>query len=110
MLNALRTALVATAIIAATGAAHAATNPQAVYGEAVAGSAAARQVTITADTKSVNVNDGDTVAFNVNGKTFTWHFDTLRGMGSFDLAKIAPAGVDTGMTNVYVASNPLYRG
>lgn len=110
MFNALRSALVATAVIAGTGAAHAATSQPAAYGEAVASSAAARQVTITADTKSVNVNDGDTVAFNVNGKTFTWRFDTLRGMGSFDLARIAPAGVDAGMTSVYVASNPLYRG
>ena len=68
-------------VVLLTGAAHAATNQQAAYGEAVASSNVARQITITADTKSVNVNDGDTVAFNVNGKTFTWHFDTLRGMG-----------------------------
>jgi len=34
----------------------------------------------------------------------------LRAEERFDLAKIAPAGVDVGMVTVYVASNPLYRG
>jgi len=110
MFKALRTAVIATAIIASTGAVHAATSQQAVYGVAAENAYANRQITISADTKSVNVNNGDTVAFNVNGKTFTWHFDTLRAEERFDLAKIAPAGVDVGMVTVYVASNPLYRG
>jgi hypothetical protein len=116
MLNVFRStifaaALVAgTALIASTGAVQAATTLQAVYGTSANGAAADRQITITADTKWVNVNNGETVTFNVNGKSFTWHFDTLQAEDRFDLAKIAPAGVDVGMVTVYVNSNPLYRG
>ncbi|HWW71557.1 MAG TPA: CzcE family metal-binding protein [Duganella sp.] len=110
MLKELRTAIIATAIIAGTGAVHAATAQQAAYGMAAGNAYADRQITITANTTWVNVNNGETVTFNVNGKTFTWHFDTLRTEDRFDLAKIAPAGIDVGIITVYVASNPLYRG
>ncbi|MRX11797.1 CzcE family metal-binding protein [Pseudoduganella sp. FT25W] len=110
MFNLLRTALVATALIAGAGAVHAATGQQAPYGSAAAGAYADRQITIDAGTKWVNVNNGETVAFNVNGKSFTWHFETLHNEERFDLARIAPAGVEVGMVTVYVASNPLYRG
>ena len=110
MFKVFRTAVFATAIIAGTGVVHATTVHQPIYGSIVTGVEADRQITINTDTKWVNVNDGDTVAFNVNGKSFTWHFDTLHGQDHFDLAKIAPAGVDVGMVTVYVDSNPLYRG
>ena len=100
MFKALRTTVIATAIIASTGAVHAATSQPAAYGMAAENAYADRQITITADTKWVNVN----------GKIFTWHFDTLRAEDRFDLTKIAPAGMDVGMVTVYVASNPLYRG
>jgi plastocyanin len=110
MFNVMRTAAIAAALIAATGAAQAATSQPAAYGMAANSSAADRQITINANTKSVNVDNGDTVAFNVNGKTFTYHFDTLRPEDRFDLARIAPTGIDVGTVKVYVASNPLYRG
>jgi hypothetical protein len=108
MFNALRTTIIAAAFL--TGAAHASVNPNPQFGMAESNANADRQVTINANTKSVNVNNGDTVAFNVNGKTFTWHFDTLRAEEAFSLAKIAPAGIDLGNVTVYVGSNPLYRG
>lgn len=108
MFNALRTTIIAAAFI--TGAAHASVTPQLRFGMATASANADREVTIGAGTKWVNVNNGDTVTFNVSGKSFTYHFDTLHAEASFDLAKIAPAGVDTGTVTVYVASNPLYRG
>lgn len=92
MFNVLRTTIIAATLIA--GAAH----------------AEDRVVTINADTKWVNVDNGDTVTFNVNGKTFTWQASTLHTEEAFDLAKIAPAGIDAGKVTVYVASNPLYRG
>ncbi|NYE58862.1 hypothetical protein FHW58_000014 [Duganella sp. 1224] len=108
MFNVLRTSVIAAALFA--GAAHAATAPQQAFGMAAAKAGADRQVTIGADTKWVNVDNGDTVTFNVDGKAFTWHFDTLHQEEAFDLAKIAPAGVAAGKVTVYVASNPLYRG
>jgi hypothetical protein len=109
MFNALRTTIIAAALVASTGA-YASVNPHPQLGMAASSANADHQVTINADTKWVNVNNGDTVAFNVNGKTFTWHFDTLHSEAAFDLANIAPAGVEVGMVTVYVASNPLYRG
>ncbi|WP_296000924.1 CzcE family metal-binding protein [Rugamonas sp.] len=72
--------------------------------------AAERQIDLTAATRSVNVTDGETVRFNANGKSFTWHFDTYSNRGGFDLSKIAPADVMVGGVHVYVASNPIYRG
>ena len=69
-----------------------------------------REITIKPGTKWVNVNNGETVAFSVSGKTFTWHFDTLPAEDQFRLQTIAPEGVDVGAVTVYVASNPLYRG
>ncbi|MYM66121.1 CzcE family metal-binding protein [Pseudoduganella sp. FT55W] len=113
MFKALRTTIIATAIAAAAisaGAAYASVNPQPQFGMASAAANADRQITINADTKWVNVNNGDTVTFDINGKRFTWHFDTLHSEEAFDLSKIAPEGINTGMVTVYVASNPLYRG
>lgn len=78
-------------------------------GNAVQAAAATRTVAIMSTTKSVNVNQGDAVTFDVAGQTFTWLFDTLRSGTSFDLAEIAPHGLDVQRVRVYVAPNPLYR-
>jgi hypothetical protein len=78
-------------------------------GNPVQASAATQTVAIKSGTKNVNVNQGDVVTFKVAGQEFTWQFDTLRPSGSFDLAEIAPHGLDTQGVRVYVASNPLYR-
>jgi hypothetical protein len=91
------------------GAAFAA-EPATNYGQAITDNNAQRVVVITPDTKWVNVNNGDNVQFQVNGKNFTWHFDTLRAEDNFDLSAIAPAGSVDHPVIVYVASNPLYRG
>ncbi len=80
------------------------------YGSAVAPANAERHVVITASTPWVNVNNGDTVEFQSNGASFTWHFDTLHDEAAFDLSKIAPAGSVDHKVTVYVAANPLYRG
>ncbi len=108
MFKALRITIIAATL--AAGAAHAAVNPHPEFGMATPAAAADRHIAIKADTKWVNVNNGDTVTFDVDGKSFTWHFDTLHSEEAFDLAKIAPAGVNAGTITVYVASNPLYRG
>ena len=64
---------------------------------------------ISAASKAVNVDNGDVVTFELEGKTFTWQFDTLRDNDRFGLSAIAPEGVDTHGVLVYVAPNPLYR-
>ncbi|CDG83635.1 CzcE family metal-binding protein [Janthinobacterium agaricidamnosum] len=98
------------AALPASFAASAQTNTvhDAPYGSAAPASAAQRQVSITPDTASVNVSNGETVEFKLNGGSFTYHFATLRREASFDLAQIAPAGAASGKVTVYVAANPLY--
>jgi hypothetical protein len=81
------------------------------YGAPAAASApVAQRIVLTAATKSVNVNNGDTVEFVIDGKTFRWHFDTFNNETNFKLAKIAPAGVAVDGVIVYVGPNPTYRG
>ena len=80
-----------------------------VYGSA-ASAAAQRQIDVSASTKWINVVNGETVRFNVDGQSFVWNFGTLRGETSFDLSAIAPKNLQVPMVRVYVASNPLYRG
>lgn len=109
MFKTLRTLIVCTAIIG-TGLAQAAPGTPTNYGSAANSGFADRVVTIKPGTKWVNVNNGETVEFNINGNTFTWHFDTLHAEDQFELEKIAPQGVGVGAVTVYVASNPLYRG
>jgi len=65
--------------------------------------AAERTITVTADTKWVNVNHYEVVRFVSNGREFTWYFDGVAQPGAFDLMQIAPAGfVDHGV-RVYVS-------
>ncbi|NGZ84186.1 CzcE family metal-binding protein [Duganella aceris] len=109
MFNIIRTAIVAAAIATTAGGAFAASNTK-EFGMAANADSADRHVVIQPGAKWVNVNDGDTVEFNVEGKSFTWHFDTLHGESAFELSKIAPQGVDAGKVTVYVGANPLYRG
>jgi hypothetical protein len=78
-------------------------------GNAAQATAATHAVVIQTGTKSVNVDQGDVVTFQVAGQTFTWLFDTMRSGVSFDLAEIAPHGLDTQGVRVYVAPNPLYH-
>lgn len=71
-------------------------------------SAATQVVTLQPGVHAVNVNRGDIVRFDVNGKTFVWQFDTLNTR-NFDLAAIAPEEIQAEHIRVYVAENPLYR-
>jgi len=113
MFNLIRTAIIAAAIATtASGAAYATTTATGTkdFGMATAAAAADHHVVINADTKWVNIDNGDTVEFKAGDKSFTWHFDTLHDETAFQLSKIAPEGVDVGKVTVYVAANPLYRG
>ena len=104
--------IIAIAIAAASiGAANAKglTGTSADFGAAVAADQGTRTINIDANTKYVNVENGETVQFNVQGHSFTWHFDTFHDESAFKLAKISPQDVMPGGVEVYVASNPLYR-
>ena len=104
-MNTLKTTLFALTIAsAALSTAHAAD-----FGGTVDNRFSQRVVNLDAGTKYVNVNNGETVQFVQQGKSFTFHFNTYPNVTEVDLKKIAPAGFDTGAVEVYVASNPLYR-
>lgn len=83
--------------------------PTPTLGSTAQAAAATHTVAITTATQSVNVDQGDVITFMVDGKTFTWQFDTLNPSGNFSLASIAPQGMETHGVRVYVAPNPIYR-
>ncbi|RXZ36862.1 hypothetical protein D9O50_10440 [Oxalobacteraceae bacterium CAVE-383] len=101
-------AAVSSAMLASGAQAAAPAGTAAGYGNSVAADTYGRQITISPQTKWVNVTDGETVKFDVNGKTFAWNVDTFSNDTVFDLAKIAPAGIEVNNVRVYVAPNPLY--
>jgi hypothetical protein len=80
-----------------------------IFGAPAAASAAQRTVDVTPDTKQISVTNGETVQFNVDGKSFTWHFDLYHDDGVVDLATLAPQDFKAGGVKVVVAENPLYR-
>ena len=109
MFKSIRTAALVAALFATTTTAFATTAGTAKYGTSAPAAGAHRQIVISEMTKHVRVENGETVEFKVNGTSFTWHCQTLHHETSFDLAKIAPAGMLKQRVTVYVASHPLYR-
>ncbi|MYN25084.1 CzcE family metal-binding protein [Duganella levis] len=79
------------------------------FGSVLPAAAAGKVITITPQTRYVNVDNGDTVTFVRGGQTFTWNFRTLREADDFQLSSIAPAGFDTSGVQVYVDRDPTYR-
>jgi hypothetical protein len=69
-----------------------------------------RLIRIDEHTRWVNVTNGDTVRFDVDGKTFTYTFDAWNSVNSLELSAIAPADVSVPKVRVYIAQNPLYVG
>ena len=78
-----------------------------LLGETAPAATAVRTITITPDTRYVNVQDGQAVNFDVGGKTFTWAFNGP--VASFDLNRVAPPGLLDHVVTAYVAPDPLYR-
>ncbi len=110
MLN-FKTAAISLAFAALSASAYAApSGTTADFGSPVPAAAATRTIAINADTRWINVTNGETVELNLDGQSFTWHFDTYVNETSFDLAKIAPGAAQAGKVRVYVAANPLYSG
>ena len=82
--------------------------PSDLLGQAAAPQQAGRTVVIAPTTRYVNVTDGEVVTFLANGTTFTWNFDCPPGTSSFQLNRVAPAGVLDHTVTAYVAPNPEY--
>lgn len=80
------------------------------YGQPVASAQAARSIDVTPATKYVNVTNGETVSFNINGQTFSWYVSTYPGVHQFRLKDIAPGALGIGDIRVFVSANPLYVG
>jgi hypothetical protein len=84
------------------------TQSNAALGSAAPASAATRKIVVSPSTKAINVDKGDVVTIEADGKSFTWQFGTLRDGERFELAAIAPAGLAAHGVRVYVAPSPLY--
>ncbi len=68
-----------------------------------------RTTVIDADTKWINVTGGELVRFVVDGKSFSWLFDTYSTSPVFELDEIAPAGMlGDRSIKVYVSPDSLH--
>jgi hypothetical protein len=79
-----------------------------LFGDPSPAATADRTITITPDTKYVNVQGGQTVNFDVGGKTFAWDFDGP--VTSFELNRVAPPDLLDHVVTAYVSPNPTYMG
>jgi photosystem II stability/assembly factor-like uncharacterized protein len=107
-LKPLVSAVVALALALPALSSMAAETPRELLGDPAPDASAERTVSITPETKYVNVQGGQIVKFDVGGKTFTWDFDTAETVMSFDLNRVAPDGLLDHAITAYVSPNPLY--
>jgi len=78
----------------------AATVPADLLGEPARVETAQHTMVIDGATRWVNVDEGDVVKFESNGRSFVWLFDGP--VGSFDLNRVAPAGMLDHPVRAYV--------
>ena len=90
--------------------ASAAEAPASDYGTRAATSAPGREITLKPGTKNVNVFDGETVHFNVDGKRIDWNFNSRTREAVLDLNTLAPDQIPAGAVRVWVLANPIYQG
>jgi hypothetical protein len=102
--------LISIALVAASaaGAARAAgpDGTAADFGAPAASGTAQKRIVIAADTKSVNVTDGEVVEFVLGERSYLWHFQTYSNVNTLALNQIIPAANGV---KVYVSRNPLYK-
>ena len=84
--------------------------PLNLLGDAVPATAVNRTITIAPSTQYVNVQGGQTVKFDINGKSFAWNFSGPSTVSSFDLNRVAPPGLLHHKVMIYVSPDPLYLG
>lgn len=86
------------------GIAAAAAVPIGLLGQPAVPEQAQRTIVITPTTRYVNVTEGDVVRFVAGGKIFAFNFDSSAA-SSFELNRVAPAGILDHAVTVYVARN-----
>jgi hypothetical protein len=98
--------LIASTLAMGTAAAGAAID----FGSIVSGHPGYRVISVTPQTRSINVTNGETVTIASGSKTFSWHVDTFPREGQFKLSDVAPGEADLEKIKVYVSPNPTYFG
>ena len=79
-----------------------------LLGSAASPDSAARTITLTAESRWINVMNGESVRFVSGTNEFAWKFDGPGGR-SFDLRQVAPAGALSQPITVYIAAVPGHR-
>src|SRR5437867_675193 len=74
-----------------------------LLGDPAPESTAWRTVTITPNTKFVNVVGGETIKFVAGDKSFAWSFSGPASVSSFELNRVAPEGMLDHKVRAYVA-------
>ena len=69
-----------------------------------------RSIVVNDRTRHINVTNGETVQFDVNGQRFAFAFNNWPNKEIVDLSVIAPDGVTTPNIRVYIAPDPMSRG
>ncbi len=82
--------------------------PVDLLGDPEPATAADRTITITPNTKYVNVEAGQVVKFTTGSQSFTWNFDGAESVEAFDLNRITPPGMLDHKVTAYVAPNPVH--
>ena len=85
------------------------------YGEPAQVSSADRTVRLESGTQSINIENGDSVAFIAQDdkgaeRSFAWHFDVSPVLDHVDLSQVAPADFPQQNLRVFVAPDPHYTG
>src|SRR5882724_1456445 len=88
---------------AASLSAFASLKPSDLFGERVQAPSLDRTITITDQTKWVNVTHFEVIRFVSNGREFDWYFNGVAQPRPFDLNQIAPAGFIGHSVMVYVS-------
>lgn len=71
------------------------------YGHPAPADQPARIIVIAPGQRYVNVTNGETILFRVNGRSFAWTFRTSVRHRSFELSEVAPVDVDVRGIRVY---------
>ena len=79
-----------------------------LLGDLTSATEASRTIAIGPGTRYVNVTQGEVVRFVANGQEFAFNFDGAADVSSFDLLRVAPAGVLDHSVIAYVS--PLSNG
>ena len=85
------------------------------YGEPAQASSADRTVRLESGTQSINIDNGDSVAFIAQDdkgmeRSFAWRFDVSPVLDHVDLSQVAPADFPQQNLRVFVAPDPRYAG